>query len=340
MIDKPGMTSPFKRALYVSISFCIMLVLISCIAFTLNDSQNSDVEYKLIQIELKKQNRKRPYIKASLKIHQGGAEAACKLPVLDPFQRDAMRVFRLETQRQYTCNIHKLSRLEEGRLIVNNRDGKIKAVTIEYILRGRRRKANGALDPPKGCTGILVDTKYDYNTVLNDDFHVHFSQPIRVQQNKMFKQFIMTHFERDFFRVNITMKSGDQKSEHHYHIANRTETCRKYGKSLDSLSKEKKGLPYNVHMILVDAQSRGNVYRQTRKFMKMLEQDENAMVFKGHGLQGDGTCCQSLATLAGAYLFNKHGLILVYVRTHKLNREQLATRVNFTSFSFPVLSKL
>ena len=61
------------------------------------------------------------------------------------------------------------------------------------------------------------------------------------------------------------------------------------------------GLPYNVHMVMIDAQSLSNMHRQTPKLMAILEQDENAMLFKAHGIHGDGTTCQLLATLAGEF---------------------------------------
>ena len=227
------------------------------------------------------------------------SQVACKVPVLDPFQKDAMRVFRMAKQKPQKCNIRKLSKLEGGTLTVDNKDGSIRSVTVEYIIRGRQRDANGKLSPPRGRTGILNDVEYKYSAVLNDDFHVHFGRPIEVNQNNYNRQFIMKPVEHDFLRVTITMNAGGRKIEHQSHISNKTETCQKNGRSMEKISKSKKGLPYNVHMILIDAQSRGNVYRQTKRLIKMIEDDEDMLIFKGHSVQGDGTCCQVMATLAG-----------------------------------------
>ena len=53
-------------------------------------------------------------------------------------------------------------------------------------------------------------------------------------------------------------------------------------------------------MIMLDAQSRGNMYRQMPRLMRLLHGNEgkDVMIFKKHGIHGDGTTSQLMAAFA------------------------------------------
>ncbi|XP_066922217.1 uncharacterized protein [Clytia hemisphaerica] len=222
-------------------------------------------------------------------------DAVCKIPNLNPFGPSGMKAWATKT-KQY-CDIKKLGKIVKNRFIVEDPGSKISLVTMEYILRGRKRKADGSLDPPKGRTSMVMDSKYSYHKVLNDDFHAHFTIAYKVIFNKERGVFMSSPLEHDFFRAVITMKTGSKTTEYHATIHNKDDVCRKHGRKFDP--KSKTGLPLNVHMFMVDAISKGNAYRQMPRLMEILEDDEDAMVFQAHGIHGDGTTCQLMATLAG-----------------------------------------
>ncbi len=58
-------------------------------------------------------------------------------------------------------------------------------------------------------------------------------------------------------------------------------------------------LRYNVAMILLDSLSASNAQRSMPKMFKMLKDDENTVLLKGHTIVGDGTTAQLCAILAG-----------------------------------------
>ena len=123
------------------------------------------------------------------------------------------------------------------------------------------------------------------------------------EDTKRFQSHVLEH---DFIRLYITRKDGTTIKEYHTHISDPATTCRKHGRPLRLIKKKNDilasgGLPFNVHMIMIDAQSIANMHRQVPKLMDMLEEDEDAMLFKAHGIHGDGTTCQLLATLAGMF---------------------------------------
>ena len=55
----------------------------------------------------------------------------------------------------------------------------------------------------------------------------------------------------------------------------------------------------NIALIVIDSQSAANVERKMPKFIKQLKTSENAVLFKGHTIVGDGTTDQLCAMLAG-----------------------------------------
>lgn len=251
-------------------------------------------------------------------VNEDDHSAICYIPKVDPFEENALKEWSYRT-KEY-CDVQKYGFIENNRLIVNvtidTKDRKsIRQARLDYIQRGRKRKADGTLDQPSpGTTGLVSDDKYKYDDVINDDFHVHFKEPsISLIFNQHTKRFQSPLLEHDFIRLRITKQDGTIITEYHTHIANQSVTCRRHGRPLlsnrdDEIKKGEnnrnsasKGLPYNVHMIMVDAQSVANMHRQVPKLMAMLERDENAMLFKAHGIHGDGTTCQLLATLAGKF---------------------------------------
>jgi len=227
---------------------------------------------------------------------------ACNIPVLNPFHADALDVWRSGTKEG--CDIKKISAIEGDTLVVDDLFGDIKSVYVEYIIRGRIRKADGSLNPPLWMneTGMQMDKLYSYDGVVNEDFHVHFSQPISIYRNSKKKQFILKSLKKDFFRVTIIKRENPHTRihEYHYQISDTQNICDKHGRKLSGM---KKGLKYNINLIMLDAQSRGNMHRQTRKLMSILENDENALLFNAHGINGDGTTCQAMAILAGSLVF-------------------------------------
>ena len=298
-----SLTQPFKQSRIFLI--IVTIVFLSCIFYSININPNG---LKHISTIINKENLIKPLKKLlnpntkeqPLFQHYRGRRA-CKLSVFDPFQKDAVTAYnRRKDYAKPKCNIIKQSRIEgDGKLIVDNSGGTITSVSVEYIIRGRRRHPDGKLNPPAPrSTGILTDVDYKYGDVLNEDFHVHFSKPVDAKRSADGKQFVLDPLEQDFVRVTVS-KGNRRTVEYQSHIGNRTKACRKHGKNIEALAKLKKGMPYNLHMILLDAQSHGNVYRQTKKLVKMLEEDDNAMIFKAHGIHGDGTTCQMMATLAG-----------------------------------------
>ena len=227
-------------------------------------------------------------------------DSVCKFPDFNPFASEGMRAWEIKTKEP--CTKIKIGKIVDNRFVVEDPSGNINLVTMDYILRGRQRKTNGIFDPPRGPTNIINDEKYTYTSVLNDDFHVHFTMKYKVNYNADRKAFVSSLLEHDFFRAVIAMKTGPNSTEYHAAISNRTETCNKHGKRFTETKKNeqsKSGLPYNVHMFMVDAISQGNMYRQTPRLAEILENDIDAMVFKAHGIHGDGTTSQLMATLAG-----------------------------------------
>ena len=256
-------------------------------------------------------------------------ESVCKFPDFNPFASDGMRAWKIETKKP--CTKTKFGKIVDNRLVVEDPSGKISLVTMDYILRGRKRKSDGSFDPPSGRTGIINDERYKYDSVLNDDFHVHFTMKYKVIYNETRKAFVSSPLEHDFFRVVVSRKSGGSSTEYHAAISNRTNTCTKYGKPFPKLEKNeqsKSGLPYNVHMFMIDAISQGNMHRQTPRLAEILENDVDAMIFNAHGIHGDGTTSQLMATLAGniyltlttcyCYLWNAKSAIYFFFKLFKL----------------------
>ena len=100
-----------------------------------------------------------------------------------------------------------------------------------------------------------------------------------------------------------------QSREYHAHISNPKETCRVKKKTTkkapkkpagnDTKTKKDSGMSYNVAMVMLDAQSRANLYRQMPRLMQILHRhsndgtsDDDVIIFKNHGVHGDGTTCQ------------------------------------------------
>ena len=239
-------------------------------------------------------------------------DSVCKFPDFNPFASDGMKAWEMK-KREY-CTKQKHGKIVGNRLVIEDSSGVFSNITIEYILRGRQRKSDGSMDPPKGPTNIINDERYTYTSVTNDDFHVHFTTQYKVIYYEEKKAFMSNLLEHDFIRVVCHMKSGGSLTEYHATISNRSETCQKHGKLLTKDSKTDEGLPYNVHMFMVDAISQGNMYRQTPRLTEILENDEDAMVFRAHGIHGDGTTSQLMATLGGMFnrLFTKlHRVLLI-----------------------------
>lgn len=265
-------------------------------------------------------------------INENDHSAVCHIPKVDPFEESALKEWSYRKKEH--CNVQKYGIIENNRLVINTTAYHIHHVELDYIIRGRKRKEDGTFDPPSpGQTGLVSDETYKYNDVINDDFHVHFKKPsMSLTFDAHSKCFRSLALEHDFIRLRITKQDGTIVTEYHTHITDPNLTCRKHGRplllqsnrngryqkkknheesasSLDNKDMNLKetgnqisqGLPYNVHMIMIDAQSLANMHRQTPKLMAMLEQDENAMLFKAHGIHGDGTTCQLLATLAGEF---------------------------------------
>ena len=245
----------------------------------------------------------------------------CKFPDLNPFATDGMKAWEFERNINH-CTRKKLGRINNNRLVVQDPSRIIRSVTVDHIHRGRRRKADGSFDPPTAPsqTGMVTDEKYAYTDVLNDDFHVHFTDQHNLLydiDSKAFKSNDTVH--HDFLRVTISFKNNMTHTEYHAVISNPNETCRRHGKPLKMKEKNsaatssttttketptednrnEKGLPYNVHMFMVDAISQGNMNRQTPRLVEILENDVDAMIFKAHGIHGDGTTSQLMAALAG-----------------------------------------
>lgn len=229
-------------------------------------------------------------------------DSVCKFPDFNPFASEGMKAWQIKTKEP--CTRTKFGKIVDNRLVVDDPSGKISLVTMDYILRGRKRKSDGSFDPPKGRTGIINDEQYKYDGVQNDDFHIHFTMKYKVIYNETRKAFVSSPLEHDFIRVVVSKKSGGSSTEYHAAITNRTETCTKHGKpfpKLDKHEQSKSGLPYNVHMFMIDAISQGNMQRQTPRLAEILENDVDAMIFNAHGIHGDGTTSQLMATLAGNY---------------------------------------
>ena len=265
----------------------------------------------------------------------------CKFPDLNPFATEGMKAWNFVKKKNH-CTRKKLGRIINNRLVVQDSAGTIKSVTVDHIQRGRRRKANGSFDPPTAPsqTGMATDEKYAYTSVLNDDFHVHFTDEHNLLYDTSSKSFISSKtIKHDFLRVKITMKTNVTSTEYHAVISNPKETCKRHGKPLKKKNnsasssstretstkdkKDEKGLPFNVHMFMVDAISQGNMNRQTPRLVEILENDVDAMIFRAHGIHGDGTTSQLMAALAGrftisqCFLRNLFGLSFLLLQTFK-----------------------
>ena len=289
--------------------FVVGLLVIILIIGPLNNYLNKmEIEHnmrtKIINRYYRRLQKRRHSQSSAIGSHQK-SESVCKIPDLNPFGDERLKAWVLKP-KQY-CTVHKLGKIVDNRFEVDNKAGNIKNVVISYVIRGRRRTKDGRLDPPKVFTRHM-DKQFNYYKVLNDDFHVHLSPNYQLDYSESLKKFISNRLEGDFFQAVITKTSGVQITEYHATISNRSLVCQKHGRALNPKSRKPEsgnenrgisGLPYNVHMVMLDAISNANMYRQLPKFMEILEDDENAMIFKGHGIHGDGTTCQLMATLAG-----------------------------------------
>ena len=162
--------------------------------------------------------------KARIQGNRKKAIPACNVPVLNPFHKDALNVWKTPAKEE--CNTKKLSKIHEDSLIVDDVDGDIKSVHVEYIIRGRRKKADGTLNhPTMKEREIILHKRYSYNRVLNDDFHIYFSKPIPVKRNSEKKQFILNSLKEDFSCVTIMKRDNTTIKEYHYHISNKQKVC-------------------------------------------------------------------------------------------------------------------
>ena len=241
-------------------------------------------------------NRKKNSERFSL-VNRKNVAPICNIPELDPFGKDALREWAYR-KREY-CDVKKFAFIENGKLVVNNTNNSVLDVKFDYIIRGRKKKPDGGFDPPTGDTGYITDETYKYDDVINDDFHVHFTKAVPLSYNKQKKLFYSPFLKKDFIRLHVKKKDGTYVKEYHPYMSKPNLTCGKHGRPLSSRPKGTKGLPFNVHMIMVDAQSVANMHRQVPKLMDILETDVDTMLFKAHGIHGDGTTCQLMATLAG-----------------------------------------
>ena len=80
-------------------------------------------------------------------------DSVCKFPDFNPFDSDGMRAWEME-KREY-CTKRKHGKIVENRLVIEDSSGVFSNITMEYILRGRQRKSDGSMDPPKGPTNII-----------------------------------------------------------------------------------------------------------------------------------------------------------------------------------------
>ena len=223
---------------------------------------------------------------------------ACQPPVLDPFHPNALKAWTFNKKEE--CSIKKYGRIENSSLIVENPNGKVIAARVQYIRRGRQRFADGRIDNLTLPDDIIMHYKYKYSDVLNDDFHVHFTDPIDL--NSTDGKFILKPLTEDFISLSLLVKLSNQTSpqiikEFHSFISNPQKVCRPRKK----IGTKSKGLKYNVAMVMLDAQSRSNLYRQMPRLMRLLHSNQDVMLFKKHGIHGDGTTSQMMAALAGKY---------------------------------------
>ena len=270
--------------------FLFLIVLLVGLWINYLSDPQKELWKKRIQLQIAKYHAKAVRQKKRI-LHS----SMCKIPELNPFHTDAFNEWLY--RRKVNCTRVKYGKIISKKLVVNDSRGEIRSAILDYIIRGRRRDPEGRLDPPTHNTGIIMDKKYNYFDVLNDDFHVHFSKVVKLERDPEKKIFVSDTLKHDFLRLKVEFKSGKTLTEYHAHIADENQVCRKHGKKLKKASKY--GLPYNIHMVMIDAQSTGNMYRQMPHLVEMLENDEDTMLFKAHGIHGDGTTCQIMATLAG-----------------------------------------
>ena len=247
-------------------------------------------------------------------------EEWCKSSEFDPFAKEALNKWDLKNTEK--CTVKRYGRIENGHLLIRNDRRLIKAARITYIFRGRKRLANGKLDIPKTTYGLRMHRHYKYTDVNNDDFHVHFSEPVDLDYDSESRRFVSEKLIYDFLKLEILMQKGQQTeilSEYHAHIHDPVKVCRRQDDSggrhrikphnFQSRSSKKNsfaksgvlsrwkdlfkstfhrssGLKYNVAMVMLDAQSRHNVYRQMPRLMQLLHSRENddVMLFRKHGI--------------------------------------------------------
>uniref|UniRef100_A0A7M5V311 Uncharacterized protein n=2 Tax=Clytia hemisphaerica TaxID=252671 RepID=A0A7M5V311_9CNID len=294
--------------------FIVCLLVIFIIGVTLNNYLNNiEMEHAIRTMIIQRYYQRfqmRHHSSSPVSESREKPGSMCKIPDVNPFGVERLKAWVLK-EKQY-CTVQKFGKIVDSCFEVDNNAGEIKNVEISYVIRGRKRTKDGKLDPPKVFTRHM-DKQFDYYKVLNDDFHIHFSTNHILEYSEKLKKFKSNRLEGDFFQAKITKMSGIKVREYHATISNRSLVCQKHGRELNPKSdsgklksdnQEKSGLPYNIHMVMLDAISNANMYRQLPKFMEILEDDENAMIFKGHGIHGDGTTCQLMATLAG-YMYRQ-----------------------------------
>uniref|UniRef100_A0A7M5X907 Uncharacterized protein n=2 Tax=Clytia hemisphaerica TaxID=252671 RepID=A0A7M5X907_9CNID len=222
---------------------------------------------------------------------------ACQPPVFDPFHPNALKAWTFNKKEE--CSTKKYGKIEGSSLIVENPKGAVIAARAQYIKRGRKKFADGRIDyRTLPSDDIIIHHQYKYSNVLNDDFHVHFTDPIEL--NSTDEKFVLKPLTEDFVSLLLLVKHSNQTSiqvvkEFHSFISNPQKVCR----SRKKIKRQSTGLKYNVAMVMLDAQSRSNLYRQMPRLMRLLHDNEDVMLFKKHGIHGDGTTSQMMATLAG-----------------------------------------
>ena len=129
-----------------------------------------------------------------------------------------------------------MGKIVKNRFVIEDPSGFISSVTVDYILRGRQRKADGSFDPPSalGKTGTITDERYSYTGVLNDDFHVHFTEKYLTYDADA-KAFVSSSpMKYDFLRAIIKTRNGKSTTEYHATISNRTDNSYKFLKNQKS----------------------------------------------------------------------------------------------------------
>ena len=135
-------------------------------------------------------------------------------------------------------------------------------------------------------------TRVDYKTVKwkpNNDFDFDYGKTGTLSSKEREVQ-----LDEEFVQVWIHTEDGKVQKDVHLEVQPKESVLN------EASLQTKPGIPLNILMIGFDSTSRSQFIRKMSKVHKMLVDDPNSFIFKGHSVLGDGTPPAQIGMLVGS----------------------------------------